>query len=193
MSTVSIPDWTADGSLPPIDVLDPISAERSPYRVSLTDFVLRFATSSERGRLIDGLLKYRASLYMAGLASGFQWLDGSFAEDVEAMQNRAPNDVDVVTFFRLTENLTQQQALQSNVDLFDHEKVKQTYHVDGYLVDLGLPSEQLVARSHYWYGVWSHRRGDLVWKGYIEIDLAPTDDQAASDLLKTCPGMGGSP
>jgi len=192
MSTVSIPDWTADGALPPIDVLDPTSAARSPYQVSLTDLVLRFATTAERARIIEGLLKYRAALHGVGLVSGFQWLNGSFLEDVETVQDRPPNDVDVATFYRLPEGQTQQQILQTNPMLFDHGQVKQTYHVDGYTVDLGLPSEQLVVRSHYWYSVWSHRRGDLAWKGYVEVDLDPAHDHAAKELLQTCPGMGGT-
>ncbi|WP_414651656.1 DUF6932 family protein [Hafnia paralvei] len=33
-----------------------------------------------------------------GLAEGFQWVDGSFTENIELIERRTPNDVDVVTF-----------------------------------------------------------------------------------------------
>ncbi|WP_426763559.1 DUF6932 family protein [Hafnia paralvei] len=33
-----------------------------------------------------------------GLAEGFQWVDGSFTENVELIERRTPNDVDVVIF-----------------------------------------------------------------------------------------------
>ena len=39
MTTVAIPAWNPQGLLPPIDVLNPTSVERSPYRVVLTDVV----------------------------------------------------------------------------------------------------------------------------------------------------------
>lgn len=45
-----------------------------------------------------GLLDLRAELTLAGKSDGFQWVDGSFTEDVEVQQGRTPNDVDVVTF-----------------------------------------------------------------------------------------------
>lgn len=192
MSTVSIPDWTAEGVLPPIDVQNPTSEARSPYRVALTDFVLRFATSPERVQIIHGLLNYRAAMNNVGLVAGFQWLDGSFLEDVETIRQRPPGDVDVVTFFHLPPSRTQLQIWESDKVLFDHDKVKDTYLVDGYVVGLESLPEQLIAVSHYWYGVWSHRRGDLDWKGYVEIDLAPSGDQDARNLLQACAGTRGA-
>ena len=101
MSSVAIPSWTADGVLPPVNASQPVSAERSPYVVSLTDCVLRFGNSSERRAILDGFLRYRSVLHRAGLVRGLQWLDGSFLEHVELTEGRAPNDVDVVTFYRL--------------------------------------------------------------------------------------------
>ena len=35
-----------------------------------------------------------------GIGSGFQWLDGSFLENVEMTEKRDPGDLDLVTFFR---------------------------------------------------------------------------------------------
>ena len=73
--TVAIPAWTAEGVLPPINASQPVSPERSPYVVSLADYVLRFGTSPERRAVIAGFLNYRAALHGAGLIHGFQWLD----------------------------------------------------------------------------------------------------------------------
>jgi len=82
MSRAGIPDWNAQGVIPPIDVNDPASLARSPYQVALTDLILKFATSPERREILDGLLRFRASLHNLGLTSGFQWINGSFLEYV---------------------------------------------------------------------------------------------------------------
>jgi hypothetical protein len=146
MSTVSLPNWNAQGVIPPFDAVNPTSANRSPYRVALTDFVLRFAETKERQSIIGGLLKYRAGLHAAGLVSGFQWVNGSFLEHVEVTESRPPNDVDVVTFFRLPHGMAQAEIQAKNSDLFDHAQVKATYHVDGYLVCLDGKPEHLVRK-----------------------------------------------
>jgi hypothetical protein len=86
MSTVSIPSWGAQGLIPPIDVMNPTSANRSPYRASLTDFVLRFSTTPERRGILDGLLRYRSALHGVGLTTGFQWVNGSFLEHIEVTE-----------------------------------------------------------------------------------------------------------
>lgn len=185
MSFSTIPAWTAQGVLPPVNPANPVgSVDRSPYPVSLTDIVLRFSTSPERRSILDGLLRYRAALHAVGLIAGFQWLDGSFMEDVEALEGRAPRDIDIVTFYRLPPGTSQADILRRNTALFDHDSVKTVYHVDGYTVSLGMPPDRLVRQSAYWYGVWSHRRNDR-WKGFLEIDLAPDHDAAALASLNS--------
>lgn len=101
MTTVSIPAWNTLGVLPPNDPLNPTSSERSPYSVSLLDVVMRFGTTTERRRVLRGFLDYRATLHGLGLHDGFQWLDGSFTEQVELLERRAPRDIDVVTFMNV--------------------------------------------------------------------------------------------
>lgn len=192
MSPVPIPAWTADGVLPPINASHPVSPERSPYAVSLTDHVLRFGTSAERRAVLDGLLRYRAALHAAGLDSGFQWLDGSFLENVELLEGRAPNDIDVVSFFRLPPAISQRELLARLGAAADHATVKATYMVDGYLVHLGMEPERLAHQTAYWYSVWSHRRNHL-WKGFVEIDLAPAEDATAIAALASLGVGGGAP
>ena len=90
MGTSPIPDWTSDGILPPVDFAEPTSFARSPYRAEMSDFALRFATSDERNEIIAGLLGYRSELHAAGLKRGFQWINGSFLENVEILRSRPP-------------------------------------------------------------------------------------------------------
>lgn len=193
MNTAVIPDWTPQGVLPPINSVSPTSTDRSPYVVSLTDVVMRFATSPERIRILTGLLDYRAALHTIGMNSGFQWLDGSFLEEVETLENRSPRDIDVVTFFHRPIGMLQQDLFHANPQLFDLSQVKTSYHVDGYIQELkGDSPEALVEKATYWYSMWSHRR-DQLWKGFLQIDLAPVEDITARANLNTSTTTGGQP
>jgi hypothetical protein len=183
MCPTTIPAWTADGVLPAIDSSQPVSPVRSPYGVSLTDCVLRFTETIARARVLSGLLEYRSALHALGLVQGFQWLDGSFFEHVERSEGRDPNDIDVVTFYRLPPGRVQRD-LVAGVGPLLGEHAKQRYLVDGYLVDLGMRPERLVRQSAYWYSVWSHRR-NMAWKGFIEVPLAPDDDMVVAELLRS--------
>ena len=177
--TVPIPNWSPRGVLPPINSADPTSPYRSPYRVSLIDFVLRFGNTDPRRRIVVGFLDFRSALHGIGVDSGFQWVDGSFLEDIERVENRSPRDLDLVTFFRLPEGQTQQTLLDANPDIFDNAYCKENFCVDAYFQPLNIRLlESLVAQSAYWYSVWSHRRNGY-WKGYLQLDLSNTDDETA--------------
>lgn len=54
---------------------------------------MHFATSLERVAILRGLLSYRRELRLIGVVDGWQWMDGSFVENVEALRNRAPADM----------------------------------------------------------------------------------------------------
>ena len=192
MTSVPIPRWNAQGVIPPVDVASPTSANRSPYLVTLSDLVMRFGITTERCRILDGLLRYRAALHEMGVTQGFQWLDGSFLEHVEALEARPPNDIDVVTFYHLPAGKTQASLASGALRLFDSATLKLNFYVDAYLVCLGVRSEQLVERSAYWYSVWSHRRNQA-WRGYVQINLSPSEDATAMSLLDTLPTAGGPP
>ena len=188
MATVAIPPWNGSGVLPPINSTAPTSADRSPYTVSLSDFVLRFGTSAQRRQILNGFLQYRKLLHTAGLTIGFQWIDGSFMENVETLEARNPNDLDVVTFFNLPVGLTQQQVATNVPELMDRPYLKANYFVDAFVVSLGSQAVSLVERSAYWYSIWSHRK-DSTWKGFLQIDLDPIDDALAALNLQA----GGPP
>lgn len=174
-----IPAWNARGVLPPIDPVSPTSVARSPYGVSLLDVVTRFATSPERVQILKGFLDYRAALHALGLTVGFQWLDGSFAEDIEMLERRSPRDIDVVTFVEVPAAF----QLPPQPSVLDHDFAKQQFSVDAYLVELNLiPPRELSKHVSYWYGMWSHRR-DQEWKGFLEVNLDSIEDGAATASL----------
>jgi hypothetical protein len=195
LAIVQIPAWTAAQILPPVDPINAISASRSPYSVSLLDVVLRFATSAERRSILDGFLRYREKLHAAGLTVGFQWLDGSFLENIEVLESRPPNDLDVVTFCELPAGVTQAQIAVNHPDVIPapalRSAFKANYHVDPYFEVIGPDWRWTIRRGTYWYSVWSHRRS-LAWKGYLQVDLNPVDDAAAVALLHA-PAPGAHP
>ena len=181
MTTVSIPAWNELGSLPPIDPELPTSPQRSPYLVTLLDVVMRFSTTPERRKVLLGLLDYRTVLHKLGFCQGFQWLDGSFLEDIEKLERRSPNDIDVVSFVRESVGLAMSDA---DLTALDHEAVKMQHSVDSYLVGLDeISSEEAIITSAYWYSMWSHRRNQA-WKGFLQIDLAPAEDQQVRQWLR---------
>jgi hypothetical protein len=190
MPTVAIPNWTNRGVLPPVNALQATSAERSPYKVKLLDVVMRFATSTERCQILKGFLDYRAALHSMALTQGFQWLDGSFSEDVELLEMRAPKDIDVVSFVNTPAGFA---PTPQQLDVLDHDLAKTTFLVDSYFVEINLlPPDNLIKQSTYWYSMWSHRRTQE-WKGYLEIDLSPAEDTAASAWLSAQMAGGVTP
>lgn len=74
----------------------------SPYECIMQEVCERFATSSQRIGILRGFLALRQELWSLNLR-GFQWMDGSFVEDIEVQENRSPGDIDVVTFFDATD------------------------------------------------------------------------------------------
>ena len=186
-----IPNWNAQGVLPPVDAQDPTSHNRSPYFVSLVDFVAKFAISPERIAIMQGFLRYRAALHAIGLRDGFQWLDGSFLENKEQLLAQSPADVDVVTFFRLPAQTSEADLIKRNSGLFDpgqHQANKKHFQVDAFFLPLYTPAERLIKGSNYWYGMWSHQRQTLRWKGFLQLDLAPVQDAEAAQLLLSTAG-----
>jgi hypothetical protein len=116
--------------------------------------------------------------------SGFQWLDGSFLEDIEARENRQPKDLDVVTYFFPPDTAAYRAAIAKFPVLVDQPGIKREYLLDHYFVNMVYNPVALVENFRYWSGLFSHRR-DSVWKGMLRVELAtPTDDQAAVDFLR---------
>ncbi|HLD67507.1 MAG TPA: hypothetical protein VJA19_15855 [Pseudomonas sp.] len=144
--------------------------------------VERFSTSLERCGILEGFLGHRAELHRIGIVSGTQWLDGSFMENVEMLEGRAPNDMDVVTFADVSTAVQQALTPPDLQKLVDNPWIKTAYKVDFYLILLSETPENLIEIAAYWYSMWSHRRSQQ-WKGFLSVKLDPLHDQDASDLL----------
>jgi hypothetical protein len=181
-----IPPFDSNSVLPP-HTGDPRQiGQLSPYPCTTLEICQRFATTPERIVILDGLLRFRALLATAGFHQGFQWLDGSFLEDVEALENRPPNDLDIVTFYASPSPNFNQQVATAHPILTQHDQTKQTYHLDHYFMDMIRNPVLTVEGSRYWALLFSHRR-DGVWKGMLRVDLnTPSEDTNARAYL---PGM----
>ena len=176
-----LPNWNALGVLPPVGRAFPSGGVNSPFNISLKNFVLRFGESRDRRVILQGYLDYRKALHLQGIVEGFQWINGSFSENVEEREGRSPNDIDVVTFSNFAESQEEQLSLVA-LGLVSPNSKK--YLVDGYFVSLKASPENLVRRSLYWYSLWSHTRDEL-WKGFVQISLSPAEDEEAAGYLNS--------
>lgn len=179
-----IPQYTQSGVLPPFyPGREPTDLSAvSPYKTPLINFVQHFFTSDSRREILIGFLNYRINLKAFGVTSGYQWIDGSFVENVEKTRKRPPSDIDLVTFAHRPSHLSNlndwELALNQRLDLFNPDISKQTYSCDAYFVDLKLPPELIVNRTAYWFGLFSHRRDNFIWKGMLQISLADDESQS---------------
>jgi len=182
-----IPNFEESGVLPPfIGACPTKSANQAPYKVSLEAFVEHFATSKERIEILIGFLKYRYDLRCLGIKNGFQWLDGSFVENVEKTRGRAPNDIDLVTFAHRPVGFILddwKNFVEANIGLFSPEMAKASYKCDAYFVDLDLPTKAIVSHTKYWFGLFSHQRETSLWKGMLEIDLSYNETDILNKLI----------
>ena len=190
---MTIPEWDDNKVLPPIHPNTPAGQEhaslyRAPYIARMEEFVTRFATTPERVDLIDKFLDYRAALHQSGISEGFQWINGSFVENIEqSPRRRPPEDIDVVTFFFRDESTG-----ADLLNLFNPLITKENFDVDGYGIELGKPLDVATATViGYFHGLWSHRRVDHVWKGFIQVDLDQEGDQSARRRLHIVRGVTG--
>lgn len=97
-------------------------------------------------------------------------------EDIEALEFRAPQDMDVVSFVQtpLPANPTPQ-----DLEALDHDLTKANFKVDHYFVEIeAISPRELTFWSAYWYSMWAHRRSQA-WKGFLQVDLAPNEDASA--------------
>ena len=181
---MTFPKWDQNNVLPPILPNTPEGREydllyRSPYIPTLVRFVTRFASTPERVELMSKFLDYRAALHQLEIIDGFQWINGSFVENIEqGPKNRPPGDIDVVTFYYGNKNQAQY------LELFDSLITKKKFGVDADGIELGKPLDVgtavLIGHVH---SLWSHRRNDHVCKGFIQLDLDPKRDRLARHRL----------
>lgn len=176
-----IPAFTIDGIIPPfIGPHGPggLAQDMTPYVASALEVVHTLGGSDRRRAILTGWLGYRAQLRAAGITHGFQWLDGSFVEQKE------PNDMDVVTFFRRPAHAQSDTEIGlwagARRHLFDRVGIKTNFLLDAFPVDLGGDAESVVNVTRYWLGLFSHRRVDGLWKGMLQVRLEDAADDVAA-------------
>lgn len=180
-----IPYFDIHGLVPPIRPGEAgHSEDRSPYPTDMLAFCQRFGTSADRRRILSGLLKLREELRGIGVTDGYQWLDGSFLEDVERLRGRPPGDIDVVTFAVLGDAAAQRRTIQAGPHLFDTEACRLRFRVDHYVMYADRLLDEPYARwVAYWYSMWAHQRGSQRWKGFASVSLASNDAEARTWLV----------
>ncbi|RYD90651.1 MAG: hypothetical protein EOP50_15625 [Sphingobacteriales bacterium] len=111
-------------------------------------------------------------------------------EDVETLEQRSPRDLDVVSFVQAPGAAS---PTDEDLEALDHAAAKARFKVDSYFVELEAVAPREVAFwSAYWYSMWAHRR-NLAWKGFLQVDLEPTNDAAARDWLAQNAVSGAHP
>lgn len=119
-------------------------------------------------------------VHSLGFIDGFQWVDGSFCEQ---LATREPNDVDLVTFFVKPTNVDLRSLAVAHRQLLDPALTKGRYLCDVYFVELHGGIYANPGLVSYWYSLFSHRRDDLTWKGILQVPLTPADDPDATNAL----------
>lgn len=186
-----IPDFDHNQVLPP-HLGDPRRrAELSPYPATSEEICRKFATTGERREILRGWLRFRAELAGLGITQGFQWLDGSFLEQIEASENRHPKDLDIVTYYRIPTGFTPDTFVNTILarlpEFVDPDLSRLNFKLDHFPVTLTSSAEALVEHTRYWTGLFSHRRNG-VWKGMLRVELnTPLDDAAGDMILRPTP------
>lgn len=113
---------------------------------------------------------------------GYQWINGSFCEQL----TREPGDVDTVTFFQLPTGMDLpafNDVVRANQNVFKPTETQKHFHCDAYFVQLQTADAAKVETVNYWFGLFSHRRADLTWKGILQVELTPAEDTGATSAL----------
>lgn len=177
-----IPPFDHNNVLPPYLGDDPTKLyAMSPYKTDILEFCRYFAFSRERIEILKGFVKFRLECLRFGASHGFQWIDGSFIENIEKSDKRSPRDIDVVTFvFSLTQD-QQQLIFQEFKPFYNAKSSKQIYNVDHYLVVADVNPMVTINSVKYWNQLFGHNRKG-VWKGMVELPLC-VDGKADMEAL----------
>lgn len=128
-----------------------------------------------------------------GVCGGIQFIDGSFVENVEALANRDPSDIDVFSILSAPPRyLTDPAAWQAtgltfwNAEVANRDLNKQRFSLDTYAVlfeEIQARPINYINQIIYWYGLFSHQRDTFAWKGFAGLALDPAADQVALTAL----------
>ena len=178
---MAIPDFNATGVLPP-HLGNPIHASQmSPYPATALETCEKYGFSPDRREILRGWLNFRELLRSLGHGSGFQWIDGSFLEDVERRRGLSPQDLDVVSFLPPSPPAIDPAIL---LVITNQSLTKANYKVHHIIVRLNWPGETIIEYTRFWCGLFSHSKDDGAWKGMLKVDLnTKLNDDAARQHL----------
>jgi hypothetical protein len=181
--SMTIPSFDHNNVLPPHLGTPTDKSDLSPYPCSILELCQEFASSRERIDILKGFLDFRDSMRQNGIINGFQWLNGSFLENIENSDQRPPNDIDVVTFFGGLSNADLYSIQQNFPDFSGPPLAKHNFYVDNYPVDYTYSPDATVELTRYWVQLFTHNRIGS-WKGIlrVEINTQNEDAQAISYL-----------
>jgi hypothetical protein len=184
---MAIPDFDPIFNLLPPHLGDPTDiSQLSPYPANLLEVAQKLGASIERGRILRGLIQLRDLLRREDL-QGFQWLAGSFLENIEKIEDRHPRDIDVVTFFQGRNINALRDLATRHPILTDEYSLRERYKVDHYFVDASLDPLLIVEQARYWTNLFSHTRGSAssrygMWKGMVRVELTQDASEDARAL-----------
>ena len=190
---MSLPSFDLRGLLPPFVGADATTPDRSPYWTTIQELAAAFGTTPHRRQLLRNLIAYRALLADDGYVSGIQFIDGSFVENVEMFARRAPSDIDVFSVLNVpAKYLADPLAWTSSglpfwqLEIADRDHNKRRFNLDTYALlfeEAQAQPMKLIDNIIYWYGLFSHQRDTLAWKGFAGLSLDPIGDRAALAAL----------
>ena len=180
-----IPNFDHNNVLPPHLGNPTDITHLSPYPCSIQELCYHFSTSKPRIDILKNFIIFRQRMNTFGITYGFQWLDGSFLENIEISQGRPPRDLDIVTFFGGL-SIEDQTNIRANFPEFGNPGLaKINYSLDHYPVDYSYNPDVTVEQTRYWLQLFTHNRNG-VWKGILKLSLnTQRDDQHALDYLNS--------
>lgn len=179
----AIPNFNHNNVLPPHLGNPALPGDLSPYSCTISDLCYRFATSKKRIEILKGYITFRKKMTSIGIIEGFQWLDGSFLENIEVSEGRDPNDLDAVTFYSGNSSPDIGHIMSLFPEFSSSSLSKTIYGLDHYPVDFTYLPIVTVEITRYWIQLFTHNRAN-VWKGILHLPInTDKDDQDALDYL----------
>jgi len=71
----------------------------------------------------------------------------------------------------------------SHLDVFDRQRVRASFLLDAFFIELEGAPETLVSLSRYYLQLFSHQRESYLWKGMVQVPLGNANDDAAREQL----------
>lgn len=192
---MALPPFDMRGLLPPVNGGGGTTPDRSPYFCTMTELCSALGTSDHRKALLRNLIGYRAVIASDDFVDGIQFINGSFVENIEAIEGRHPNDIDVFSILVPPAKYVSTPVLWQTTgskfwqtEIIDNAKNKTRFSVDCYAMILDVENlGNFLRRSLYWYSVFSHKKSNHEWKGFAAVPLNLADDQDALAALAGAP------